>query len=125
MFTLTSGKLYRAAALILASASAFLIASAGPAMALCRYGSPHCVNPHWNPAVLEERKSPSIDDAGGNGQDPDCAYYGNCLPDNVDDGCWYVDGACRPNAQAPSVRLQPSPRLQPRTTSALQTRSLD
>lgn len=122
MFTFT-GKLSRAAALAIAGGSAFLIASAGPAAAVCNYGSPHCaVDPRLNPAVLEERRSPSIDDAGGNGEDPDCQHYGNCLSDNDDDGCWYVDGACQPNAQAPTVRVQPSLRVQPRTVTTLQTR---
>ena len=46
MFTLTSRKMSRAAivaALTLAgSAGAFLAASVDPAMALCKYGTPHC-----------------------------------------------------------------------------------
>jgi hypothetical protein len=54
---------------------AFLSMGATPAMALCKYGTPHCVNPNPGP------KLPSV---GGvqlppsDWHDPECGYYGNC-----------------------------------------------
>ncbi len=54
---------------------AFLSMSATPAMALCKYGTPHCVNPDPGP------KPPRV---GGvqippsDWHDPECGYYGNC-----------------------------------------------
>ena len=110
MFTLTSHKTFRAATLAIVSGGAFLMASAGPAMALCKYGGPHCINPHSNPAVLHGTRAPTIDGTGNGWEDPDCAYYGNCLSSNHDNGCWYVNGVCRPNTQQP-VPVRDRPRL--------------
>ena len=77
MFTLTSQKLTRAAIVagILAGAATFITASVEPAMALCKYGTPHCVNPDPGP------KPPKVggEQIPGSGWvDPDCKYYGNC-----------------------------------------------
>jgi hypothetical protein len=77
MFTLTSRNLSRAAVvagLILAAAGTFFTAGVEPAMALCKYGTPHCVDPH-RPGL------PSVGGAqipGTGWRDPDCGYYGNC-----------------------------------------------
>jgi hypothetical protein len=59
---------------ILAGAGSFLTAGVEPAMALCKYGTPHCADPH----------RPSLPSVGGEKipgsgwVDPDCQYYGNC-----------------------------------------------
>jgi hypothetical protein len=56
--------------------SAFLSMTSTPAMALCKYGTPHCANP-----TAGHQTYPSV---GGvqlppNGwHDPECGYYGNC-----------------------------------------------
>ena len=68
-----------AAALITVGAGGVLFAaSAGPALALCKYGTPHCVNPH--PVKMPTVNTTQFPDSGW--VDPDCKYYGNCLPDN-------------------------------------------
>src|SRR5690242_6403689 len=123
MPTLASSKLHRALALAVTSGCAFLIVSAGPAMALCKYGGPHCVDPHSNAAVLHEDKAPTIDGTGNGWEDPDCAYYGNCLSANHDDGCWYVNGVCRPNPQPqpPPVRRRLGVSQQVTTATTLPT----
>jgi hypothetical protein len=51
--------------------------SAGGAIikVLCKYGTPHCVNPNPRP------KPPKVGGAGfpdSGWTDPDCKYYGNC-----------------------------------------------
>ncbi len=77
MFTFTSRNLSRAAVvagLVLAGAGTFFTAGVEPAMALCKYGTPHCVDPH-RPSL------PSVGGAqipGTGWVDPDCGYYGNC-----------------------------------------------
>ena len=114
MFALPSRKLLHTATFALASA--FLLANASPAMALCKYGTPNCVNPLREIATVSVDNGPTIDGAGNGWEDPDCAYYGNCLSDNHDDGCWYVNGVCRPNPQPPP-RTAPNPRLSSRTTT--------
>jgi hypothetical protein len=77
MSALASRKFSRAAiaAALTIAAGALFAGSAAPAMAECKYGTPHCVDPH---RPLPEVKVP--DDNGW--VDPDCKYYGNCLPDN-------------------------------------------
>jgi hypothetical protein len=67
-------------ALMIASAmGAGFAMAANPAMALCKYGTPHCVNPNPGP------KPPVV---GGvqippsGWVDPDCKYYGNCYSAN-------------------------------------------
>jgi hypothetical protein len=81
MFTLTSRKMSRAAivaALTLAgSAGAFLAASVDPAMALCKYGTPHCAKDP-NPPQFPKIGGAQIPPSGW--EDPDCKYYGNCNP---------------------------------------------
>jgi hypothetical protein len=53
----------------------FLSMGAPRALALCKYGTPHCANP--NPG-------PSLPTVGGvqippsSWHDPECGYYGNC-----------------------------------------------
>jgi hypothetical protein len=67
------------AALITAGAGGVMFtASSGPALALCKYGTPHCVNPHR--VTLPTVNTTKFPDSGW--VDPDCKYYGNCLPDN-------------------------------------------
>jgi hypothetical protein len=77
MFTIASRNLARAAvvaSLVLAGAGTFFTASVEPAMALCKYGTPHCIDLH----------RPSLPSVGGEKipgsgwVDPDCNYYGNC-----------------------------------------------
>jgi hypothetical protein len=59
---------------ILAGAGTFFTAGVEPAMALCKYGTPHCIDLH----------RPSLPSFGGEKipgsvwVDPDCNYYGNC-----------------------------------------------
>jgi hypothetical protein len=81
MLALVLRKRLRAAALGLvtvAGASAVLIgAGAAPALALCKYGTPHCVNRYPGPK-LPKIGGAKIPDSGWN--DPDCKYYGNCKP---------------------------------------------
>ena len=43
---ITLGRAAMLAATLTLSSFAFLGGSAEPAMALCKYGTPHCVNPH-------------------------------------------------------------------------------
>jgi hypothetical protein len=116
MFTLGSRKFVRSAALVIAGGGALLIMSASPAMALCKYGAPHCVDPHRPAISLQTDRGPTIDGTGNGWEDPDCRYYGNCLSSNHDDGCWYVNGVCQPNPQPP-----PPPRDRP--TADAQTRA--
>jgi hypothetical protein len=82
MFTLTSPTRSRAALAVLTLAAAtFALFAAGaePAMALCKYGNPNCVNPNPGPKApgVEGVKIP---DSGW--VDPDCKYYGNCQSPN-------------------------------------------
>ena len=74
MSTLTSRSIARAAivaGLILAGAGTFFTASVEPAMALCKYGTPHCIDKH----------RPNLPTAGGEKipgsgwVDPDCESY--------------------------------------------------
>jgi len=53
----------------------FMAASTTPASALCRYGTPHCVNPNPGqplPKVGGVQIPPS------DWHDPECVLYGNC-----------------------------------------------
>lgn len=52
-----------------------LAAGTGPAFALCKYGTPHCVNPNPRPP-LPAVGGVQIPDSGW--QDPDCKYYHAC-----------------------------------------------
>jgi hypothetical protein len=46
-----------------------------PALALCKYGSPHCVNPHPGPSLPKVNTTRLPDQPPGN---EDCKLYGNC-----------------------------------------------
>ena len=121
MFKLTSADNFRSSIMI-AAASILFLASASPAAALCRYGSPNCVNPHR--VVVHQAAPPTIDGTGNGWQDPDCKYYGNCLADNHDTGCWYSNGVCQPNDQPQQPpRADSSQRFEANTaTTLLQSR---
>ena len=61
--------------LALASSLIALAFVATPAMALCKYGSPHCIDPHPGPSVPQVNTTRLPDQPPGN---EDCIYYGNC-----------------------------------------------
>ena len=82
MFTLNAQKYSRAAllaVLTLAGAGSVMAAGAEPALALCKYGGPNCVNPNPGPK-LPGVNNIKIPDSGW--VDPDCKYYGNCQSPN-------------------------------------------
>lgn len=79
MFTITSRSRAAVMAILTLAGAAFLAASADPALALCKYGTPHCVNPNPGPK-LPSVGGAQIPDSGW--VDPDCKYYGNCLSPN-------------------------------------------
>lgn len=68
------------ASVTLAAASTLLLtASVEPATALCKYGSPNCVNPHRpDPPKVGGETMP-----GSGWVDTDCKYYGNCNSSEV------------------------------------------
>jgi hypothetical protein len=80
MSSLTSRKLRHAALagiLTLAGTGAILMGTGvNPAMALCKYGGPNCVNPHVGDRIPTGGNGIRIPDSGW--VDPDCKYYGNC-----------------------------------------------
>ena len=83
MSTFTSRKLSRtafAALIVAGGSSAFFAASVEPAMALCKYGTPHCINKFPGPQ-LPSVGGAKIPDSGW--VDPDCKYYGNCNSSEV------------------------------------------
>ena len=61
--------------LVLASSLMALAFVATPALALCKYGSPHCINPNPGPSLPKVNTTRLPDQPPG---DEDCAYYGNC-----------------------------------------------
>jgi hypothetical protein len=74
--SLTSHRLSRAAIVaVLAAAGAFFAPGVDPAMALCKYGGPHCVDPHKVPKSLQTGGTKIPD---SNWQDEDCKHYNNC-----------------------------------------------
>jgi hypothetical protein len=79
MSPLPSSKRARAsavAALTFAGAlCAFFAMGSEPAFALCKYGTPHCVNPNPGPK-LPKVGGAEIPPSGW--EDPDCKYYNNC-----------------------------------------------
>ncbi len=82
MFALASPKRVRAAfvaVLTLLGAGAAVASSADPALALCKYGSPNCVNPNPGPQPPGINRNRIPD---SNWVDPDCKYYGNCQSPN-------------------------------------------
>jgi hypothetical protein len=67
------------ALILLAGAGTFVTAGVEPAMALCKYGTPHCADPH-RPTL------PSVGGVqfpGSGWVDPDCNHYGNCNSSEV------------------------------------------
>lgn len=78
-----------AAALTVAGASAgagtLLVVTAAPAMAVCKYGGPNCVNPNPN---FDYRyvEPPTLEGTIDDWIDQDCEYYNNCgAPPQEDD----------------------------------------
>jgi hypothetical protein len=61
--------------LAIATSLVALAFAATPALALCKYGTPHCVNPHPGPSLPEVNTTRLPDQPPGN---EDCVYYGNC-----------------------------------------------
>ena len=61
--------------LILASSLVALTLITTPAWALCKYGTPHCVNPNPGPKLPQVNTTRLPDGPPGN---EDCKYYGNC-----------------------------------------------
>jgi hypothetical protein len=97
MFALAS-RAAIAVALTIAGGALFA-GSAAPAMALCKYGTPHCVDPH---RPLPEVKVP--DDNGW--VDPDCKYYGNCLSPNSARAATTAGGKPQPVLKLQSKKLK-------------------
>ncbi|MFN0191650.1 MAG: hypothetical protein ACKVP5_06690 [Aestuariivirga sp.] len=60
--------------LALAAGLVFAIGTV-PAMALCKYGTPHCINKNPGPKTPKVNTT-TLPDSGW--EDPDCAHYGNC-----------------------------------------------
>jgi hypothetical protein len=61
--------------LVIVSSLMALAFVASPALAICKYGSPHCVNPHPGPKAPTVNTNRLPDGPPGN---DDCKYYGNC-----------------------------------------------
>lgn len=61
-------------AIVCATATAVTM-TASPAMALCKYGTPHCVNPNPGPQLP---KVGGVSIPPSDWHDPECGYYGNC-----------------------------------------------
>jgi hypothetical protein len=122
MFKLTARSLSRAAALALTGAgvSIVLVATAAPAIALCRYGSPNCVNPRPN-FDYQIEESVSLDSVTDGWTDPDCKYYGNCLSDNNEDE---QDARCRFNGNCEDEARSTPPNRLRAVDGASQTTSI-
>jgi len=120
MFSFDSRTISRAAAVALVSAGILVVAGVSPAAALCRYGSPNCVNPNPN-FDYQIEEAVRLDSVSDGWTDPDCRFYGNCLSENNQDE---EDARCRfnGNCEEEAGSAQPE-RLQTRdrslTTSAL------
>lgn len=61
--------------LVIASSLTVLAFGATPAFALCKYGTPHCVNPNPGPKLPKVNTTRLPDSPPG---DDDCKYYGSC-----------------------------------------------
>jgi len=74
MMTLTRSlsRVAIATGLVLAAASAFVTTSADPAMAICKYGTPHCINKHPGP---QPPTVGGVSMPGSGWVDPECEYY--------------------------------------------------
>ena len=72
---------------------------------LCKYGTPHCVNPNPGP------KPPGVGGAqwpDSGWEDPDCKYYGNCgtaTPGNWGDPTAARYGSSRPQPGQAGMRM--------------------
>ena len=60
---------------LIGAAAAMFASSATPAAALCKYGTPNCINKNPGPKLPTV---PNIRIPESNWRDPDCKYYGNC-----------------------------------------------
>lgn len=79
MKKLSRASLFAALALI-GAAGAFSGTGVHPALALCKYGTPHCVNPNPGPK-LPTVGGAQLPESGW--EDPDCQYYHSCGSANV------------------------------------------
>ena len=70
-----------ARSLVIASSLMTLAFVATPALALCKYGSPHCINPHPGPSLPKLNTTRLPDQPPGN---EDCTYYGSCYDGSPD-----------------------------------------
>jgi hypothetical protein len=61
--------------LVIASSLVALVSIASPALAICKYGSPHCINPHPGPKLPAVNTNHLPDSPPGN---EDCKYFGSC-----------------------------------------------
>jgi hypothetical protein len=61
--------------LVIASSLTVLAFGATPAFAICKYGTPHCINPNPGPKIPKINTNRLPDSPPG---DDDCKYYGNC-----------------------------------------------
>jgi hypothetical protein len=85
MFNKLSGAAIVTALTLVGSACVLFAASTDPALALCKYGTPHCVNPNPRPDPPKAGTA-SLPDGT---DDPDCGLFNNCGlsgdPDNWGD----------------------------------------
>lgn len=63
---------------------------------LCKYGTPHCVNPHPGPGLPSVGGAKLPDDGW---EDPDCKYYGSCGTGTP--GNWGDPAAARAGSSMP------------------------
>ena len=63
---------------------------------LCKYGTPHCVNPHPGPGLPSVGGAKLPDDGW---EDPDCNYYGSCGTGTP--GNWGDPAAARAGSSMP------------------------
>ena len=61
--------------LVIASSLVAFALVATPALAMCRYGTPHCVNPNPGPKVPKANTALLPDQPPGN---EDCKYFNDC-----------------------------------------------
>ncbi len=61
--------------LIVASTLLAVALASSPAMAICKYGTPHCIDPNPGPKLPKINTNRLPDSPPG---DDDCKYYGNC-----------------------------------------------
>lgn len=61
--------------ILVTSALLALASVATPAFAICKIGTPHCINPNPGPSIPKVNTNRLPDAPPG---DDDCKYYGNC-----------------------------------------------